>query len=296
MELRPRQPVAPFHRARARGGVAAVDLAEQVDVVVRRHRPDRLRGALGRFRVHAAPPADGLDAPHRAHAAAVPRHVPELRVDAALDPAHGRGVEEREQLPSFDSLTSDLRAFPRRSWACSHPPSTLVLSFGKSFRKSRRRIGRSTQRAARRSALAASRSSARAHSSLPACNSACSRRASRPGGRRGRRASAPWPRAAPPSPPTRSPALRRPPPSQAGPWRGAAPSAPASSRRAAAPSPRPGGGAPAPLHRPAAGRADLVIRGQPSSQTTLLVDSRATSRGGPRSRTRVPSEWKSRFI
>lgn len=137
MELRPRQPVAPFHRARARGGVAAVDLAEQVDVVVRRHRPDRLRGALGRFRAHAAPPADGLDAPHRAHAAAVPRHVPELRVDAALDPAHGRGVEEREQLPSFDSLTSDLRAFPRRSWACSHPPSTLVLSFGKSFRKSR---------------------------------------------------------------------------------------------------------------------------------------------------------------
>lgn len=170
MELRPRQPVAPFHRARARGGAAAVDLAEQVDAVVRRHRPDRLRGALGRFRAHAAPPADGLDAPHRAHAAAVPRHVPELRVDAALDPAHGRGVEEREQLPSFDSLTSDLRAFPRRSWACSHPPSTLVLSFGKSFRKSRRRIGRSTQRAARRSALAASRSSARAHSSLPACN------------------------------------------------------------------------------------------------------------------------------
>ena len=281
MELRPRQPVAPFHRARARGGVAAVDLAEQVGVVVRRHRPDRLRGALGRFRVHAAPPADGLDAPHRAHAAAVPRHVPGCALtppSILLTVAGSRNANSCRRSTASRATCAPSRGARGRAPTRRRPSSSRsgsrseVAPPHRALDPEGRPGGAPSPRAGPRPGRTAP---------FPPATSACSRRAPRPGGRRGRRASAPWPRAAPPSPPTRSPALRRPPPSQAGPWRGAAPSAPASSRRAAAPSLRPGGGAPAPLHRPAAGRADLVIRGQPSSQTTLLVDSRATSREAP---------------
>ncbi len=94
MQLLPDRRLASFGRtiiARTLG----IQLVEEVDVVVGRHRLQHFLGRKGALRAHVAPPIDGLHASQRAHAPVVPQHVPQLRVDASPDavvrPGKGAG-------------------------------------------------------------------------------------------------------------------------------------------------------------------------------------------------------------
>lgn len=122
VELRPRQPVAPFDGIHARRGVSRVELAQDVDVVVRRHAGQDLRGVLGRLGVHVAPPVDRLDAAVRLQSAVVAQDASQLSVDAALDhvvrrrqrPLGGQlGVEVREQGAVVDQPHERAPRFPQ---------------------------------------------------------------------------------------------------------------------------------------------------------------------------------------
>lgn len=107
VEFLPHGPVAP------RGPVVVLrvprmQLAQQVDVRVRGHRPRYLGGRERALGVHVAPPADRLYPPHQAQPPVVPEDRPQLRVHPELYPVVGpregalgrQGrVEVREEQP-----------------------------------------------------------------------------------------------------------------------------------------------------------------------------------------------------
>ena len=82
VELLPHGPVAPLRAAvvALRGG--GVRPVEQVDVGVGRHRGELLGGRPGVPRVHVAPPEHRLHPAHERHAAVVPEHLAQARVQA----------------------------------------------------------------------------------------------------------------------------------------------------------------------------------------------------------------------
>ena len=82
VELLPHGPVAPLRTAvvALRGG--RVRAVEEVDVLVRGHRGELLRGRPRVPRVHAAPPEHRLHPAHGRHAAVVPEHLAQSRVQA----------------------------------------------------------------------------------------------------------------------------------------------------------------------------------------------------------------------
>ena len=90
MQLLPHRRLAPF-RAAVRTRVLRVGLVEEAYVVVCGHFPDDSRRRHRAFRVHVAPPVDGLHAAQVAQAPVVAQHVPQPGVHPALDAVVGPG-------------------------------------------------------------------------------------------------------------------------------------------------------------------------------------------------------------
>ena len=91
MELLPDHPAAPFAWLQRVFGDRSVQVAQEADVVVRRHRPQHLGRRLRALRVHVAEPERGLYPPRQAHAPVVPEHLPYPGVRAPLYAVVGAG-------------------------------------------------------------------------------------------------------------------------------------------------------------------------------------------------------------
>lgn len=85
VELLPDGPISPLRSPVVALGARRVGLVEEADVLVGRHRREDAPGALRRLCVQVAPPEDGLGPARVRHAAMVPEHVAQLRVDPSLD-------------------------------------------------------------------------------------------------------------------------------------------------------------------------------------------------------------------